>query len=84
MGRVQTVFDRPVDERLINDALVSAAVGSMFWFRPQSLSTLLDFDFLIEEFPEETGQTDGTLAHAIERSFLFVVDHNNHRHKAIG
>ena len=37
--------------------------GSMFWFRPQALSTLIDFDFLIEEFPEETGQTDGTLAH---------------------
>jgi lipopolysaccharide biosynthesis protein/protein-L-isoaspartate O-methyltransferase len=57
--------------------------GSMFWFRPRALSTLLDFDFLIEEFPEETGQTDGTLAHAIERSFLFVVEHNEFRHQVI-
>jgi lipopolysaccharide biosynthesis protein len=58
--------------------------GSMFWFRPKALSTLIDLDFSIEEFPEERGQTDGTLAHAIERGVLFVVEHNGYRHKAIG
>jgi lipopolysaccharide biosynthesis protein len=57
--------------------------GSMFWFRPKALSKLIDFDFSMEEFSEESGQTDGTLAHAIERSFLFVVEHNGYRHKAI-
>lgn len=57
--------------------------GSMFWFRPKALSTLIDFDFSMEEFPEEKGQTDGTLAHAIERGLLFVVEHNGYRHKAI-
>ena len=57
--------------------------GSMFWFRPKALSTLIDFDFSMEEFPEESGQTDGTLAHAIERGLLFVVEHNGYRHKAI-
>ena len=42
MGRVQTVFDRPVDERLINDALASAAVGSM-WFDPALLDARPEF-----------------------------------------
>jgi lipopolysaccharide biosynthesis protein len=55
----------------------------MFWFRPNALSTLMNFGFSMEEFSEESGQTDGTLAHAIERSFLFVVEHNGYRHKAI-
>ena len=61
----------------------SFPAGSMFWFRPRALSTLLDSELLIEEFPEETGQTDGTLAHAIERSFLFVVNQQKYRHRMI-
>lgn len=42
-------------------------VGSMFWARSDALSPILSSGITWQDFPDESGQTDGTLAHCIER-----------------
>ncbi len=50
--------------------------GSMFWYRPQSLTNLLERDWAESDFPEERGQIDGTLMHALERLLCICVEQN--------
>lgn len=61
--------------------------GTMFWVRLSAIEPLLDIP--IHSFEEEAGQTDGTLAHAVERALclcpevsgmkIFEVDTKNIR-----
>jgi lipopolysaccharide biosynthesis protein len=53
--------------------------GSMFWARPAALRPLLDLHWRSEDFPKESGQRDGTPAHAIERLFLFACEAAGYR-----
>lgn len=50
-----------------------APLGTMFWFRPIALKRLFDEDWSYSDFPKEPNNTDGTLLHAIERIYPFVV-----------
>ena len=49
----------------------------MFWFKPAALKPIFESGITFEDFPEESGQTDGTFAHAIERAFLYVAESEN-------
>jgi lipopolysaccharide biosynthesis protein len=47
--------------------------GSMFWVRLSSLGDLLDAQLDEWQFEAESGQLDGTMAHAVERVFALTV-----------
>lgn len=50
-----------------------APLGTMFWFRPAALKPLFDCNWQYSDFPQEPNGVDGTLLHAIERAYSFVV-----------
>jgi hypothetical protein len=56
------------------DVYLECPSGSMFWCRTQALAPLLSLHLKFDDFPEEQGQVDGTLAHAVERAFLYSIE----------
>ncbi|MCX5774545.1 MAG: hypothetical protein NTX05_08090 [Fusobacteria bacterium] len=48
--------------------------GSMFWAKTEALKELFKQNYEWDSFPGEQGQINGTLAHSIERTFLYYVE----------
>jgi lipopolysaccharide biosynthesis protein len=63
--------------------LLAFYAGSMFWFRPPALAPLARLPKEELCFEDEAGQQDGTLAHAIERSFALIAHRSGYRGTAI-
>ena len=58
--------------------------GSMFWFRPDALADLKALPEEALRFEPENGMLDGTLAHALERSFCLFARHRGFLTTTIG
>lgn len=56
------------------DVPLDFPTGTMFWARPDAIRPLIDLGLQPADFPPEEGQTDGTLAHSIERILTHVVE----------
>jgi lipopolysaccharide biosynthesis protein len=56
------------------DGYVDMPSGSMLWARPQALKPFLDLHLSFDDFPAEPLPDDGTIAHCIERLFLFACE----------
>lgn len=69
-GRGADLFSRLGVADYPRDGYFPYPVGGMFWARVEAIRPLLEAGFNFDDFPPEEGQTDGTLAHAIERSFV--------------
>jgi lipopolysaccharide biosynthesis protein len=67
---VSRLVDRMTLPRVDEQCFIA---GSMYWARVDALRPLLEMDLCDWEFEGETGQTDGTMAHAIERIVALAV-----------
>jgi len=55
-------------------------VGNMFWTKTIAIFQIFNTEF---EYPEELGQTNETIMHAIERIWLYLVKLNGYHYKMI-
>jgi tetratricopeptide (TPR) repeat protein len=53
--------------------------GSMFWYRPEALLQLTEYPWRLDDFPEENGEIDGTIMHAIERLISTTAIHGSYK-----
>ena len=54
--------------------LLEFPTSTMFWAKRAAIEPLLTLGLDYSDFEPEEGQTDGTLAHSIERSLLFIAE----------
>ena len=65
-------------KRKRNGSIVFPA-GNMFWARTDAVRQLFSMD--PGEYPEERGQLDGTVMHAIERIWCYLAQANGYRYR---
>lgn len=70
-----------LEQMNIRDELPSTPifpVGNMFWARAKAIEKLFMLDLKQDDFPEEQGQVNATLAHQIERSWVYIAKNSGY------
>jgi len=73
-GNGRSLLQRCGLDPALADGFVDYPVGGMFWARVDALRPLLDCGLAVDDFDAEAGQTDGTLAHAVERAICISAE----------
>ena len=55
-----------------------SSLGSCFWARTEAIRNIFDRKWEYDDFPSEPMPTDGTISHAIERSFEYISKANGY------
>ena len=58
---------------------VRFAAGSMYWVKPNALRRVRELHLTAYDFEPEDGQTDGTMAHLMERAFGVLTESGGYR-----
>lgn len=53
-------------------------VGNMFWAKTNAVRQIFENCTDVEDYAVEAGQVDGTIAHAIERLWVYVAEYNGY------
>lgn len=61
-----------IDVKIHPKTLCVAPLGTNFWFRPKALNKLFNIEWNYKQFPCEPNNTDGTILHALERTFAYA------------
>lgn len=65
-----------LDPELPNDPVFP--VGNMFWARSKAVKPIFDLNLTQQDFPEEAGQVNATIAHQIERCWIYMLKENGY------
>jgi hypothetical protein len=76
LGKLTARLGQSFENALTRDSFVA---GTMFFARFSALVPILKLGLGAEDFEQEAGQVDGTLAHALERAFGISARINNRR-----
>lgn len=58
-------------------------VGNMFWARTDAVKTMFEHGLTQNDFPTEAGQVNATIAHQIERSWIYLIADKGYTYKKI-
>lgn len=75
----EMIFDK-LKLRHKNDKYLFPA-GTIFWYRPNALKRLLQYDIKKFDIPKEPIESDGTILHAIERSIAYIAFSEGYKYK---